>query len=99
MVSYKICYTAETYNCLVDKITSFFTSSVQSCDSLLCSKPNEYWDIFTILFINYSLKYSSFYFDYTTLTKRNISRKLDQKTQSRLSTQENTFSLRYFIFY
>ena len=66
MVSYKICYTAGTYNYLVDKITAFFTISVQYFDSLLCSKPNDYWDSLTILFINYSLKLSSFYFDYST---------------------------------
>ena len=66
MVSYKICYTAKTFNYLVDKITSFFTTSVQSCNSLLCSNPNDYWDSLTILFINYSLKRSSFYFDYST---------------------------------
>ena len=51
MVSYKICYTAGTYNYLVDKTTSFFTTSVQSCDSLPCSKSNEYWDILTILLL------------------------------------------------
>ena len=65
MVSYKICYTAGT-NYLVDKITSFFTVSGQSCDSLLCSKPNDYWDSLTVLFINYSLNCSSFYFHYST---------------------------------
>ena len=53
MTSYKICYTAGTYNYLVDKITSFFTSSVQSCNSLICPKPNDYWESLTILFINY----------------------------------------------
>ena len=66
MVSYKICYTAGTYNYLVDKTTSFFTASVQYCNSLLRSKSNDYWDSLTILFINYSLKLSSFYFDYST---------------------------------
>ena len=66
MVSYKVCYTAGTYNYLVDKKISFLTTSVQSCDSLLCSKPNDYWDSLTILFINYSLKRSSFHFDNPT---------------------------------
>ena len=53
MFSYKICYTDGIYNYLVEKITS-------------CSKANDYWDSLTILFINYSLKLSSFYLDFST---------------------------------
>ena len=66
IVSYKICYTVGTSNYFADKITSFFITFFQSCDSLLCSNPNDYWDSLTILFSNYSLKLSSFYFDYST---------------------------------
>ena len=99
MFSYKLCCTAGTYNYLVDKITSVFTTSGQSCTVLVYLKPSDYCASLTILFTNYSLKLSKFSFDHSIETKGNISSRLRPKAANRFSTPENNFSLHYIIFY
>ena len=72
MFSCKICFTAGSYNYSVDKITSLFTTSGQSCTILVYLKQSDYYDSLNILFTNYYLKLSNFIFDHSTETKGNI---------------------------